>query len=181
VDFLIRSGRAVLFPVYKGTYERGPSIGAPLHEYRDLMIAWSKDLGRALDYLETRPDVDRTRLGYFGLSLGASAGVVFTALEPRFRASVLLAGGLSSIDLPGEIDGFNFAPRVRVPTLMVNGRDDFEEPLEAIQKPLFQALGTAPADKRHAVLDGGHLPRLQDTVREVLDWLDRHLGPVDSK
>jgi pimeloyl-ACP methyl ester carboxylesterase len=107
--------------------------------------------------------------------------VVFTALEPRFRASVLLAGGLSSIDLPGEIDGFNFAPRVRVPTLMVNGRDDFEEPLEAIQKPLFQALGTAPADKRHAVLDGGHLPRLQDTVREVLDWLDRHLGPVDSK
>jgi len=29
-----------------------------------------------------------------------------------------------------EVDDLNFAPRVRTPTLMLNGRDDFKFPLE---------------------------------------------------
>jgi hypothetical protein len=41
---------------------------------------------------------------------------------------------------------------------MVNGRDDFDLPYESAQVPLFNALGPAAADKRHAVLPGGHLP-----------------------
>jgi hypothetical protein len=27
-------------------------------------------------------------------------------------------------------------------------------------------------DKRHVQLEGGHMPPLQDIMREVLDWLD---------
>jgi len=33
--------------------------------------------------------------------------------------------------------------------------------------------------KRHYVFEGGHVPpRQQEVVRETLDWLDRHLGPL---
>jgi dipeptidyl aminopeptidase/acylaminoacyl peptidase len=72
-----------------------------------------------------------------------------------------------------------FAPRSRTPTLMINGRDDFMMPYEMAQRPLFALLGTPSDLKRHALLDGGHIPTDRRAVmREVLDWLDRQLGPV---
>ena len=64
--FLVRSGRAVLLPVYKGMYERhAGSILLP-HIWRDVIIQSAKDLRRAVDYLETRPDMDAQKLAYFG-------------------------------------------------------------------------------------------------------------------
>lgn len=104
--------------------------------------------------------------------------MIVTALEPRFKASVLQGTGLWT-KWPAEIDLLNFAPRVRVPTLMVNGRDDFEAPYETSQRPLFRWLGPPLEHKKHAVLEGGHAPsRYQDVIKEILDWLDRYLGPV---
>jgi hypothetical protein len=67
---------------------------------------------------------------------------------------------------------------VRLPTLMLNGRNDFRFPLDAAQKPLFRALGTPEARKRHALVSGGHGPDRLEMIREVLAWLDRWLGPV---
>jgi hypothetical protein len=55
-------------------------------------------------------------------------------------------------------------------------------PLESGQKPYFHFLGTPPEHKRHVVLVGGHYvigQQRSQVVREVLDWLDRYLGPVD--
>ena len=66
---------------------------------------------------------------------------------------------------------------MRTPTLMLNGRYDFVYPPAASQ-PLFRFLGTSPREKRHVQLDSGHMPPLQDVMREALDWLDRYLGPV---
>lgn len=44
---------------------------------------------------------------------------------------------------------------------------------------MFQALGTRPADKHHAVFDGGHIPpRPLEVYTVILDWLDRYFGPV---
>jgi len=78
-----------------------------------------------------------------------------------------------------EYDLLNFAPRIKVPTLMVNGRDDFAFPLETSQRPLFRLLGTE--QKHHAIFEGGHIPLLlHPMIKEILDWLDRHLGPVKS-
>jgi dienelactone hydrolase len=177
-DFLIRSGRAFLYPVYKGTYERatlGPT--GPLAQ-RELRIAWSRDLGRAIDALEMQPDVDRTRLAFYGVSEGADAGVILTALEPRLKASVLQGTGMGPIVAP-EIDLLNYAPRVRIPTLMLNGRYDYETPFDTSQQPLFALLGSPPAQKRHVVLDFGHALVTEDVAREILPWLDRYLGPVE--
>ena len=52
-------------------------------------------------------------------------------------------------------------------------------PMATAQLPLFRLLGTAPEHKRHAQLQGGHIPdNLHDLLREALDWFDRYLGPV---
>jgi dienelactone hydrolase len=142
------------------------------------VIEWAKDIGRSIDYLETRSDIDSHRVGYIGLSLGAVWGPVLTAVEPRFKASVLVAGGLPFEKLPSEIEPINFAPRVKVPTLMVNGREDFIFPVKSSQDLLFRFLGVARADKRHITFESGHLPPTEPVVKESLDWLDRYLGPV---
>jgi formylglycine-generating enzyme required for sulfatase activity len=178
VDFLIRSGRAVMIPIYQSMYERGQAPPAPRAPYRDLVMMWSKELGRSVDYLETRRDVDRDRIAYYGFSTGAVLGPIFTALESRLSASILLGGGVGSTPQPPEIEPTNFAPRVRVPTLMVAGRQDFERPVETQQRPVFNLLGLPSTQKRLTLIDGGHIPRLQDIIREILDWLDSSLGAV---
>jgi formylglycine-generating enzyme required for sulfatase activity/cephalosporin-C deacetylase-like acetyl esterase/predicted Ser/Thr protein kinase len=176
--FLVRSGRAVLCPVYQNTLERrhpgaGPNAG------RDYFIQAIKDARRSVELLSSRPDIDASRLGYFGISLGGNTGLRILALEPRLRAAVLAATGLSTNRLPPEIDRLNFAPRIHQPVLLVNGRDDFLFPLETTQRPLFNLLGTPPADKKLVLLDGGHVvPRSNVLFREALDWFDKYLGPV---
>jgi formylglycine-generating enzyme required for sulfatase activity/pimeloyl-ACP methyl ester carboxylesterase len=179
-EFILRSGRALVFPVYKGTYERRVTLSG-VNALRGLAIQRGKDIQRVVDYIESRNDLDAGHTGYFGISLGAGYGVIGTALEPRFKASALLAGGFSTRRNLPDIDLLNFAPRVRVPTLMVNGNRDFSNPLETSQRPLFRALGVAEPHKRHAVLDGGHLPPdIHAVMREVIDWFDRYLGPVET-
>jgi len=184
-DFIIRSGRAVIHPIYKGTYER--TIGGTYATYssqpgvwRELALQWYKDLARSLDYLETRPEFDRGKVAYEGISLGAATGPRLMALEPRLKAAVLLWGGLGPA--PAEVNALHFAQRSSTPTLMVNGRSDLIFPSESSQIPMFRLLGAADNDKRHIVIDGaGHVAFNQDVVREVLGWLDRYLGPVNTR
>ena len=176
-DFIMRSGRAAVYPVYQRTYERrrGPITGPS--DLRDWYVQMAKDLFRTVDYLETRPDIDVRNLGYYSLSMGAYFGPVPLALEPRLKAGVLASGGLR-YTVPAEIQPANFAPRVKVPVLMINGRNDFQAPLDAQQR-LFELLGTAPEHKKHVVLEGGHVPNdHRSLVREALDWFDRYLGEV---
>ncbi|MBI2833331.1 MAG: protein kinase [Acidobacteria bacterium] len=175
-DFIVGSGRAVLYPVYKGTYER--SAGQPLTAsvLRDLRIAWVKDLSRALDYLETRRHVDMRGLSYFGTSLGASFGPIPLALEPRLKVGILIGGGLPLGAEAPEVDPVNFVPRVKLPILMLNGRYDFLFPLNDSQIPFFSLLGTPASAKRRLVVEAPHLVPRHELVRPVLDWLDGHFG-----
>ena len=179
IDFLIKSGRALMFPIYKDTYERlgNPPDGGTIAE-RDETIQQADDLRRSVDYLETRSDIDKDRLAYFGISWGASIGSIMAALEKRFKVAVFAAGGCDPGAVLPEADPMNFAPRVKIPVLMINGRYDFVFPLETCQQPLLRALGSAPQDKRQALFDTGHAPPLLPMMKETLDWLDRYLGPV---
>jgi predicted esterase len=148
-------------------------------ERRDMMIRWSQDLSRTIDYLETRSDFDARRIAYYGFSAGAIYGPIFTAVDPRFAASILLGGGLIPVPFRPEIHPVHFAPRSATPTLMINGRDDFIMPYELSQQPFFAMLGAPNDGKRHARLAGGHIPTHRlEIIRELLDWLDRYLGAV---
>ena len=178
-EFIVRSGRAVVIPVLSGTLERGPSpVNLPPSQERARALRWSSDVGRTLEYLDQREDIDKQRLGMYAISRGAMDAVRLLAIYPRFKAAVLSSGGVRS--LPAEVNTWNFAPRVRTPVLMVNGRYDFLFPYETNQKLLFDALGTKPADKHHILYDGGHrnLVTRPDLIGEVLNWFDRYLGPT---
>lgn len=178
IGFLVKTGRAVLYPVYQGMYERRLTAPVGPSGERDRVIEQSKDLRRSLDYLETRPDIDLGRVGYYGISDGARLGLIQLAEESRIRAAVLSAGGLSPERKPLEIDEINLAPRVRIPVLMLNGRYDFMYAAESDQIQMFRLLGTPEKDKRYVLFNSGHVPIQQQEVKETLDWFDRYLGPV---
>ena len=173
------SGRAFLYPVYKGTYERATSrTRCGPNDERELRIAWSRDLGRAIDYLETRPDVDRSRLAFYGVSDGADAGVILTALEPRLKTSVLQGAGLGDRGSAGNRSR-NYAPRVRIPTLMLNGRYDFGAPVETAATSAVRPAGSPPdAETAHGlrdrscVADRGRAPR-DSALAGPLPWTGR--------
>jgi hypothetical protein len=160
-------------------FERRIEGGGGPNAYRDITVQFVKDAFRSVDFLESARK-SRTSLGYYGLSTGAVAGPLILALEPRLKTGILVGGGLWGDKIPPEVDWFNFAPRVRAPTLMLNGRYDYGYPPATSQEPLFRLLGTPARDKRHVQFDSGHVPPLQDIMREVLDWLDRYLGPVEA-
>jgi formylglycine-generating enzyme required for sulfatase activity/dienelactone hydrolase len=180
-DFIIKSGRVVVFPVWEGLYgERRVENRKDPNAFHDRAIHHAKDFSRTVDYLETRPDIDHNRLGFFGLSWGAEWGIPLLALEKRVKVAVLVAGGLFDYKLPPEINFINFAPRITMPVLMINGRYDFLLDYSPYQLRLFRCLGTPAKDKRHAVFETGHIPARDDIIKETLDWLDRYLGPVNQ-
>jgi dienelactone hydrolase len=184
-DWVIKSGRAFIHPIYKSTFERGDEVTSDYpnmsNAYREHVIAWGKDVRRTVDYLETRPDIDRDRIAFMGLSWGASLAPVYLAVEPRFKAAVLIVGGFYVQRSRPEVEAINFAPRLKMPVLMLNGRFDFFLPESGTQIPMFRLLGTPDGQKRRVVYDTGHnIPRPQ-MIRESLDWLDTYLGPVSHR
>ncbi|MCK4745647.1 MAG: SUMF1/EgtB/PvdO family nonheme iron enzyme, partial [Bacteroidales bacterium] len=63
IDYILKNGRAVMFPIYKGTYERkggscDRSHPGESHQYTECLVKRVKDLSRSIDYLETREDID---------------------------------------------------------------------------------------------------------------------------
>jgi formylglycine-generating enzyme required for sulfatase activity/dienelactone hydrolase len=170
-SYLVKDGRAVLYPILKGTFERGGHAERVVELSMDHCIFEAKDVFRSIDYLETRSDIQKDRIGFLGFSWGGIAGPFVCSVEKRIKAEVLLGGGLYEPQMLG------FISRCTTPTEMINGRfDGYAES----QAPMFRALG-APADqKRHVVYESDHaLAAFQkDVVKVSLEWFDRFLGPV---
>lgn len=184
LDFIVKSGRAVAFPVYKGIFERRvgnvrqrPAFNTA--EYRDNAIEGVKDLRRTIDYLETRSDIDSRTLAFFGYSWGGVNGPLALAHEPRLRTAIIDIGLLPQMPDVPEVDPVNALPRVRQPTLMFSGEFDPMVPVDNARK-YFALLGTAPAEKRHTVVVGGHFIPRELLIRGALDWLDTHTNPVSQ-
>ena len=178
IDYVIQSGRAVMYPVYKGTYERPGGDNTPSTTAgRELLIQESKDLGRSIDYLATRTDIDRNRIGYMGVSMGAALGVIFTAVEERLKAAIFLDGGFYAEKLLPGADQADFAPRLKVPVLLISGKFDW---IFLNKDGLVRMLGTPQADKKMVLFDTAHNVSEQrtDMMREVLAFLDRYFGKV---
>jgi dienelactone hydrolase len=178
----IKSGRAVLGVVLKGNVERPwpadrkqPEFGSV--RQRDELIQAVTDCRRALDYVETRKDLDAGKIALYGLSAGAFPGLVLPAVEPRYRAVMLCGTGARKIWLRAlpESNPLHFAPQIRIPKLMLSGRYDENFVFKSEIEPLYRLLRDP---KRIEVYEGGHVPPFELFVPTMNRWLDETLGPV---
>jgi len=183
-DYIIQSGRAVAYPIFQDTYERRLRYSLPGGSQAiQLTTDRYKDAARTLDYLATRSDIDNSKLAYLGVSMGAAEGVTYsTLLQDRLKTAIFLDGGYFLDPPPPGGDQADFAPRMKKPVLMVNGRYDYVFSVNLAQDPMFNMLGTPPSDKQHLVLETSHdvTQERPQLVTAVLDWLDRYLGRVNE-
>ena len=184
---MIKNGRAVVYPVYKGTFERRNGVSGSLHlrydesyEHKDYIIKIVKDFRRVIDYLETRPDIDTDKLAFYGFSWGGILGSLIPAVEDRIKISIINAGGLEMYQSrpKPEVDHINYVSRVTLPTLMLHGRFDTNVSYDKAAKPMFDLLGTPEEDKKLVVYETDHIIPTKELIKESLDWLDRYFGPV---
>ncbi len=168
LDYIPKSGRVLVRPIFLETYNRRSGGVRPARS--ELVTKWAKELGRTIDYLQTRSDINADRVAYLGLSHGALISPHLCSLESRIGVAILIAGGvLRRSEVP-------FIPRVTVPVLMLNGRYDNAFPVLTAQIPFFELLGAPPEHKSHVIFeDAGHLPLPREKmIAEILNWLDRY-------
>jgi hypothetical protein len=185
-EYVLHSGRAMLYRIFWRTYDRFLGVpsdpensGYPSPMFiREGLIGWKKDLGRSLEYLQTRKDIGK--IGYLGVSAGANFGPVLLSGEDRVNAAVFLSGAMPRhFRVMPESNPVHFPSHVTIPILMINGKYDSVSTSEE-QDSMLRALGTPPGKKRRVLVESGHAvfaPEvLNTTVHETLAWLDRYLG-----
>jgi pimeloyl-ACP methyl ester carboxylesterase len=152
-----------------------PAVGTV--EYREIMVGRVTDLRRGLDYLETRTDIDKARIGVIAPSAGSVLGLILAALEDRYRAYVFIGAGLpaSYRAITAAANPINFASHIRAPKLIVQGRYDEDTPLRTATEPLFKLM---VEPKRLTIYDGGHVPSVEVEMSTASAWLEEHLGRV---
>jgi dienelactone hydrolase len=180
--FIVRSGRALLYPIYKSMFERADGLTADIPDmttgWRDHVIMWSKDLARSIDYLESRSDIAKGKIGHIALSTDRTP--LMLAVEPRISLAVIYCGGFDQRESLPEVDPVNFAPRVKVPVLMLNGRYDYYYPTASSQEPMFQLLGTPADHKRRVVYESSHMIPRNETIKEVVNWMEKYWGETSQ-
>ena len=155
----------------------------------------------ALDYLETRREVDAKRIGCFGFSMGSTKSWWLAALDSRVQAVVgacglttyaalIAAGALNRHGIYFYVPGILrlaetydivalIAPR---PFLSLSGEEDGASPLEGVREVHRKAgrvYGTLGARRNLAARYFPAAHEFTDAMlRESLAWFQRHLRPT---
>jgi len=181
-DFVPKSGRALMYPVYKSTYERRDGLPGDTPE-PTASGAITRSLGRRTsDGRSTILNREKTstagKLGYFGFSWGSAIAPILLAVDDRVRVAILGVGGLEFQKTLPEVDQINFV------TAYEDARAPAERPLRFLLSGGVVAGSSLQAsrDEREGQAPGHLRVRphgsSKDLIRESLDWLDKYLGPV---
>lgn len=208
---LSRQGFLTLSLDYLGSESRGQNIyldavHAQLEgrSYMGLMVA---EVLRAVDYLLTRPDVDGTRIGITGFSLGGAMSWYAGAADPRLSVIVPVCGGAGTYDdllryrrntgyhsqyfypagflklFPGDQPEVfaSLAPRA----VLVVGRDQDQgmpiEGLRILEEKVKKVYASRKATDRFAVhVTAGDHTYTNEMFTQVSDWFVRFLKPSKS-
>lgn len=176
-ESFVDHGIAMCWPVYKGTLDRRDEripFGNSIRN-RDSFVDMAKDLFRAIDYLETRDEIDISTLSYVGFSWGGCHGPVISVLEPRIKSLVLISSGCHGGLLAPEVDPFNYLPWTNVPVLVLNGQYDQVFPVNESQLPFFANLGST--DKERMPYDTSHFVPLEKAIPYACEWLQNRQKP----
>jgi formylglycine-generating enzyme required for sulfatase activity len=172
----LRSGRAVFAVVLQGFLEReSPAkwIDATQIEYVEDNARDVIDMRRGLDYLLSRPDIDRRGVAFMGCSFGGP-WMVLPAIESRYRAVILSAAAVKKTSENAAANAEHFIPLIRPPKLQVHGRFDEVARLKTQAEPLHHLL--SGSDKKMHLYDGGHRPDPKEQSLVVNAWLDEVIG-----
>jgi hypothetical protein len=94
IDSLCRSLAGHGFAAFQlGRVFRDIHTGQSPERLEAALVEGTLEARRALDWLESRPEIDPTRLGAAGISLGGIRLAILAAVEPRLRASVIAFAG----------------------------------------------------------------------------------------
>ena len=75
-------------------------------------------------------------------------GAIIPAVEERLAINILVLPEFTAQNPYPEATEINYVSRVRIPTLMLNGRYDSDFDLDNQVMPFFRLLGTPETDKR---------------------------------
>lgn len=202
----IKAGYAIFSIDAQYHGDRKPKVpvdlfGLSVYSTRDMLVQTVVDLRRGIDYLETRKDIDPTRIGYAGFSMGGIIGTLVSAVDTRLQAPILaLAGGdwklmfdnskLSNterarqqnheaaalgVSVLESVDPLRWVARISPrPVLFVNGDHDTVVPVVS-GKALQDAAGTP---KEIFMYKGEHVPSFTEfprVIEKMLAWLDTHV------
>jgi len=150
-----------------------------IYKFRDMVIDGVIDCRRALDYLESREEIDPTRLGVIGSSLGGTMSLLLTGIDSRIKVTTaLVAPTLIRPIYEGQPDISSIAPYNfvrafdRRPILMLMGKnDDFNYTVEGARALYDLIRGDS---KEIIFFDCGHrLPR--EYSSRAVEWFDTYL------
>lgn len=165
--------------VYRATDERLGRVAA----LKFLPPVWSADRRakeRFLNEARAASSLDHPNVCtvYVGVSMGADSRLPWAAVDERFSAVILLGGGIDERMQPTvpEASSINFAPYIRAPKLLLNGRNDEESHWETRALPLWELLSEP---KELMLIEGaGHLVPVEERIPAMAGWLDRTFRPV---
>lgn len=137
--------------------------------YANLLNQSVVDYRRAIDYLATRDDVDTSRIGVVGYSMGGHMAFILDAVEPRIRATVACV-------VP-HVSGMPMAPSAFArdlgsdPLLMLMARNDSFYTVDQANALLDEVQGI---NKEIRFFDSGHSLPAEYTTQAV-EWLRAEL------
>lgn len=154
-----------------------------------------------IDYLETRPEVDKTRVGVTGMSMGCTRAWWVSALDDRVKAQVGVAcftryteliahGNLRRHGIyyfvPGVFKHFDteaiFALSAPNPNLQLSGDEDGGAPTDGVitlEKKLAEVyrMYGKPENFRSVLYKNTGHEYLSEMRHEMAAWFEKHLKP----
>ncbi|MBL7113840.1 MAG: SUMF1/EgtB/PvdO family nonheme iron enzyme [Bacteroidales bacterium] len=180
LNFWLKNGRAVIWPVYYSTFGRGSHNKSNVNSWKQTYRNIITDVHVVCDYLETRNDIDSEKIAFSGFSWGGGIAPYILATEERIKLGIVALFGVQSIDkyMFKEFDQIDYLPRVKIPMLLLGGKFDFDYTMEQ-QKAFYDLLGTPEGDKKWIVYESTHYIPRKDLINESVSWLDNYFGPVN--
>jgi eukaryotic-like serine/threonine-protein kinase len=181
----IKYGRALFVIIPKGTSERKWEFGDERTDkssnlFQDRVIRWVIEQRIVLDYLDSRSDIDSSRIAYI-TTANDYDGFIVPGVDNRFKCNIIIANGIYGEDqkmLSEEINPVNFLQRYKAPTYVMNGKYDEAVYFSTSVMPAYNLL---PKPKKLETLNTTHVPPLAMRVPLINKWLDESLGKVNLK